>query len=193
MGTNTGNERRVVDSIKNGDKKAAKELYDTYSGYLTGIVARYVADDDLLKDVLQESFVKIFSSIDTFEYKGEGSLKAWLAKIVVNESLRQIVENKKNQAIEISDVIEDNPEYDPELVEEDDVDKIPIDVLKEMICNLPDGYRIVFNLYVIEGRSHKEISSMLGIKENSSASQLHRAKAILSEQIAIYLNKKFKN
>ena len=65
MGTNTGNERRVVDSIKNGDKKAAKELYDTYSGYLTGIVARYVADDDLLKDVLQESFVKIFDCIGT--------------------------------------------------------------------------------------------------------------------------------
>lgn len=170
---------------------AAKELYDTYSGYLAGIVARYVTDDELLKDVLQESFMKIFSSIGTFEYKGDGSLKAWMAKIVVNESLKQITENSKSQVIEMPDAMEDKPECDlEEEIDEDDVDKIPIGVLMEMIRDLPDGYRMVFNLYVFEGKSHKEISAMLGIKENSSASQFHRAKAILAERIADYLNKK---
>ncbi len=190
MGKNIGNERRISDSVKHGDKVAAKELYDTYSGYLTGVVARYVTDDELLKDVLQESFIKIFSSIGTFEYKGDGSLKAWMTKIVVNESLKQIAENSKSQAIEIPEAIEDNRECDLEEIDEDDVDKVPIGVLMEMIRDLPDGYRMVFNLYVFEGKSHKEISAKLGIKENSSASQFHRAKAMLAEQIADYLNKK---
>ena len=190
MRTNIGNERRVADLIKKGDRMAAKELYEAYSGCLTGIVARYVTDDDMLKDVLQESFVKIFSSIGAFEYKGEGSLKAWMVKIAINESLKHVVERKKNQTIEISEILEDRSEYDSELIEEEDVDKIPIDVLMEMIRKLPDGYRMVFNLFVFEGKSHKEISAMLGIKENSSASQFHRAKAMLAEQIGMYLNKK---
>lgn len=141
-------------------------------------------DDEDIKDVLQESFLKIFSSQSSFMYQGEGSLKAWMNRIVVNESLKWLKKNSRLETTALSDNEIDIPDEEP------DTEGVPTDVIYQMIRSLPDGYRTVFNLFVIEERSHREIAEILGIKESSSASQLHRAKAMLAEKITQFRKRK---
>ena len=88
-------EQELINRIVGGDIAAMKELYGCYSGYLTAVCARYISNKDDVKDILQESFIKIFRSIENFEYKGKGSLNAWTTRIVVNESLRAIKKKEK--------------------------------------------------------------------------------------------------
>lgn len=178
-------EATLLEQIKHGDKKAMKELYCHYSGYLNAVCSRYIACDEDVRDVLQESFIKIFSSIDKFCYKGDGSLKAWMSKIAVNESLTLLNKKEKLAIVQyesdIPDTIDDNDDD-----EGPDTGDIPVRAIQAMIRKLPTGYRTVFNLYVFEGKSHKEIAEMLNLKESSSASQLHRAKALLAKMIQEY-------
>ena len=178
-------ETTLLEQIRHGDKKAMKELYCHYSGYLNAVCSRYIACDEDVRDVLQESFIKIFSSIDKFCYKGDGSLKAWMSKIAVNESLTLLNKKEKLAIVQyesdIPDTIDDN-DYD----EGPNTGDIPVRAIQAMIRKLPTGYRTVFNLYVFEGKSHKEIAEMLNLKESSSASQLHRAKALLAKMIQEY-------
>ena len=176
-------EQILIHKLKDGDREAMKNLYGLYSGYLTAVCSRYIPDYDSLKDILQDSFVKIFMSIDRFEYRGEGSLKAWIRKIAVNEALKFLKRSSKDNTVS-TDSIPDIPDNQEE--EDLKTEDIPESVIQEMIIKLPDGYRTIFNLYVFEEMSHKEIASMLGIKENSSASQLHRAKAMLAKWINEY-------
>lgn len=177
-------EQKLLTGLRNRDRTAMKELYGFYSGYLNGICSRYIADRDAAKDVLQDSFVNIFSSIDNFRFRGEGSLKAWMRKIVVNQALKYLRKSSKNDLFMDTGSLPDIPEETPD--EDMDMNDIPASAIQEMIRRLPDGYRTIFNLYVFEDKSHKEIASMLGIKENSSASQLHRAKAMLARWIKEY-------
>lgn len=178
-------EIKLLEQIRLGDKKAMKELYCHYSGYLNAVCSRYIACDEDVRDVLQESFIKIFGSIDKFSYKGDGSLKAWMSKIAVNESLTLLNKKEKLAIVQyesdIPDTIDDNDDD-----EGPDTGNIPVRAIQAMIRKLPTGYRTVFNLYVFEGKSHKEIAEMLNLKENSSASQLHRAKALLAKMIQEY-------
>lgn len=178
-------ETTLLEQIRHGDKKAMKELYCHYSGYLNAVCSRYIACDEDVRDVLQESFIKIFSSIDKFCYKGDGSLKAWMSKIAVNESLTLLNKKEKLAIVQyesdIPDTIDDNDDD-----EGPDTGDIPVRAIQAMIRKLPIGYRTVFNLYVFEGKSHKEIAEMLNLKESSSASQLHRAKALLAKMIQEY-------
>ena len=149
-----------------------------YAGALTAVASRYLADKDQVKDVLQDAFIRIFDRFGSFRYRGEGSLRAWMSRIVANGALQVLRrEDRLLPAREIPDTI---PDEDPE------VDNVPLDVLQDMISRLPDGYRTVFNLFVFEQMKHKEIASLLGIKENSSASQLLRAKALLAKEIKEY-------
>lgn len=144
------------------------------------VCSRYMANDDDAKDVLQDALIKIFTKAENFEYRGKGALLAWSKRIVVLEAL-DFLRRKKTIPL----IYEDNI---PELEDDDnlEVEDIPQDVLFRMLQNLPEGYRIVFNLYVLEDKTHKEIGEMLGIKEKSSASQLSRAKKILRQQIDLY-------
>ena len=125
------------------------------------------------------SFIKVFTQIKGFEFRGEGSLKAWIGRIVANNS----IDNVKRNARYI--VVDDFP--DMEDCDEEDMEKIPQDVLIKLINELPDGYRLVLNLFVFEQKSHKEIARLLGIKENSSASQYARAKQLLAKKMRIYI------
>lgn len=158
-----------------------KALYDRYAGFLTAVCSRYIENKEDVKDLMQDSFIRIFSSIGSFEYRGEGSLKAWMSRIVINNTLKYIRDNIQKGMISIDEDIPDVP--DEEIPE---ISEIPPSVIQEMIRRLPEGYRTVFNLFVFEGKSHKEIAMLLGIKENSSASQLHRAKALLAGWIREY-------
>lgn len=174
----------LIKKVLDGDAAAMKYLYDCHMGCLTAVVSRYIPDDDDLKDVLQEAFVKVFTSMRSFQYRGKGSLRAWMTKIAVNEALDFLHSRKATEAMEMAE-IDDCCEEEP--LDEPDVGNVPIEAVYEMIRHLPPGYRSVFNLYVFEGKSHKEIAEMLGIKENTSASQYHRAKALLATNIKEYL------
>ena len=180
----TDKEQHIIKLFRRGDTSAMDVLYAEYADYLTSVCARYIPDDDELKDVLQESFIKIFSKIGEFNYRGNGSLRAWITRIVINESLI-LIRKKKNSPIinlekEPPDVQDDEPE----------IGNLSQEVLTNMIRQLPDGYRTVFNLFVIEGKSHKEIAKILNIKADSSASQFHKAKKQLAKMIKNYRLKK---
>lgn len=175
------NEQILVSRLSQKEEAAWKELFEAYSGSLAYVCSRYIIDRDQVNDVLQNSFIKMFRSIHSFEYRGNGSLKAWMTRIAVNESLQHI---KQNSDFKIVNDETDIP--DVEIEEEPDLDEISQQEIMEMIRTLPDGYRTVFNLFVFEEKSHKEIAEILGIAENSSASQFHRAKLMLARKIKEY-------
>ena len=156
-----------------------RQFYERYADYLTAVCSRYIPEKADAKDVLQESFVKMFGALDSFEYRGEGSLKAWSSRIVVNTALKSL---RKSGRLRYMEALPDLPEES-----EPEVDRVPVPVLQQFIQALPDGYRTVFNLFVFEKKSHREIAALLGIKEDSSASQFFRARALLARKIKQYL------
>ncbi len=174
-------EQILVRRLLEKEEAAWKELFGAYSGKLSYVCSRYIIEKEDVHDVLQNSFIKMFRSIDSFQYRGNGSLKAWITRIVINESLSHL---KKNSHINTDTDLDAIPDFPGD--DEPDLDSISKESLMEMIRSLPDGYRTVFNLYVFEEKSHKEIAAMLGIGENSSASQFHRAKAILVQKVNEY-------
>lgn len=174
-------EERWLRKALDGDNTATEWIYRKHVRYLSALCSRYITEDEDIKDVLQESFIKIFTSLDSFKYRGEGSLKAWMTKITLNETLK-FVRNNSRLPIDSTDDKDMNI-TDGDSMETED---IPTDVLYQFIRELPDGYRTVFNLYVIDDKGHKEIAQLLGIKENTSASQLHKAKSMLAQKIKHY-------
>lgn len=171
-------EERLVCDIKNGDRAAMRRLYDLYSGYIMAIVMRYVPDKDDVPDVVQEAFIKIFTSIGQYEYRGEGTLKMWLSRVTANEALGFL---RRKGNITFTDNIPDEP-----IDDEPDISQITNEALTEMIASLPEGYRVVLNLYVFGQMSHKEIADELGITPSTSASQYYHAKKMLADKIKEY-------
>ena len=145
------------------------------------ICLRYLSDSDAASDAMQDTFVKILTRIDSFEFRSEGSLKAWIGKIAAHEALMHL----KRQQLVFTDQLPDVSE-EPE---EPDVGQVPLEVLQRMIGELPPGYRAVFNLSVFEQQSHHEIARQLNISEGTSASQLLRAKRQLARKIKEYIKK----
>ena len=168
---------QIVERIRQKDQRAMSQLYQMYIEELTSVCYRYIPNADDAKDVLQNSFVKIFTSIPTLEYQGEKQFKSWMIRIVANEAL-MFLRNKKKLLFVEQDQLADK-------IEEDDADteRISPDELHQLICELPDGYRTVLNLYVFENYSHRQIAELLGIKESTSASQLFYAKQWLARRI----------
>jgi len=173
-------EQILVSRLLQKEETAWKELFEAYSGSLAYVCSRYIIDRDQVNDVLQNSFIRMFRSIESFEYRGKGSLRAWITRIAFNESLKHIKQNADFKIMTDEADIPDTETEDP------DLDESSQEEIMEMIRTLPDGYRTVFNLFVFEERSHKEIAEILGIAENSSASQFHRAKSMLARKIKEY-------
>lgn len=179
-------EQELAERCKQGDKLAYKELYERYAGQMLGVCMRYLGNDkDTAEDLLHDGFLKLFNSFDKFTWRGTGSLRAWMERIFINVALQYL---RKNDVINRSSPLDSVPEIYEE-PNPSDIDTIPQDVLMQFIKELPTGYRTVFNLYVFEEKSHKEIADMLGINEKSSASQLTRAKAALAMKIKNWLKK----
>jgi len=176
-------EQILVDRLLQKEETAWKEFFEAYSGGFSSVCSRYIIDRDDVNDVLQNSFIQMFRSITSFEYRKNGSLKAWATKIVVNESLKHIKKNIDFKLVSAN--FEISNEHDDE---DPNFEEISQQTIMVMIRALPEGYRTVFNLYVFEKKSHKEIGEILRIAENSSASQFHRAKAILVKKIKEYKN-----
>ena len=174
-------EQRLTKRLQEGDKTAARDFYSLYADTLAGICMRYIADEEDLKDVLQNAFAHIFKHIAEFEYRGTGSLLAWAKRVVVNESLKYLRTKVHFEELQENYDIVDESEGD-DLSFSD----IPPDIIHQMLSRLPIGYRTVLNLYVLEGKSHQEIASLLGIRKDTSASQLHKAKRMLAKMIRKY-------
>lgn len=175
-------EEEIALKCADADPYARKQLYEIYGGQLLAICLRYVGDRDTAQDVFHDGIIKIFQSIGQFKYLGDGSLKAWLSKVIVNEALGYL--RKKNLQMQQETLLEQLP--DTQIDDDGDVNEIPNRELMRMIRELPDGYRAVFNLYVFEEKSHKEIASILGISEHTSSSQYYRAKTLLMKKIKEY-------
>lgn len=162
-------DNQIVDSVIQGNREAMQELYSLTVRYLYAICHRYIVNDEDTRDVLQETYIKVFKSIKDFSAKHDTSVLSWMTRIAVNESLMHLRRKQRTTFIEVVETI-------PEREEELEVSRFSPDELHNAIRLLPTGYRIVLNLYVFEEKSHREIAQMLGIKESSSASQLNRAK-----------------
>ncbi len=172
-------EQELLEALRRKEPASARAFYDRYAGYLTAVALRYVPDRSAVMDILQDAFLKMFDAVDRFEYRGEGSLKSWASRIVVNGALQSLRKQGRLQYVE--DL--------PDMAEEEvvPVQEVSPAVLQRMIQELPDGYRTVFNLFVFEQKSHREIATLLGIKEDSSASQYFRARALLARKIKAYI------
>ncbi|HQQ99038.1 MAG TPA: RNA polymerase sigma factor [Cyclobacteriaceae bacterium] len=165
-------ETELVERCKRGDRTGQRLLYDKYIVPMTRLCYRYIGDSEATKDILADAFMNIFDRIHQFQYRGEGSLTAWIHRIVVNQALMWLRSNKSLVLrLEDQDVVVSTPETPISSLQAED--------LYNLICQLPTGYRTVFNLYAIEGYSHEEIATRLGITESASRSQLTRARQYL--------------
>lgn len=173
-------EQQLLNAIRGGEREAKRRLYERFAGRTMAIALRYVANQEDACDVVQDSFVKILTSLDHFNYRGEGSLKAWVTSIVVHQAVDYV---KRHERFQTTDLLPDESEEE----EEPDVGRVPPDVLWRLISQLPLGYRMVLNLYVFEQLSHKEIARLLGIAPGTSTSQYARAKKELAKRINNYL------
>ena len=164
--------QEIIDLCRNGDSNAQFQLYKLYYKPMYNVSLRIVNNETDAEDIMQESFLKAFKKIDT--YKGEVSFGAWLKKIVINRSL-DYLKKRKVKFEEISQKTTEVADYQMEIK---DVD---LNTIKNAIQDLPDGYRLVLSLYLIEGYDHEEISQILGISNSNSRTQYLRAKNKLRE------------
>ena len=178
-------EQRLVEQLRNGDNGAMEAFYSQYAPYLKGVCLRYVPDKEAAKDVFQNALVRMITHTAEFRYRGQGSLQGWATRIVVNEALRYLRDNKRHELTAWDGDITELPEEDDPPIRD-----IPPEVIHQMVRQLPTGYRTVFNLYVIEEKSHEEIASLLGISTGTSTSQLHRARRLLAGMIEQYNDEK---
>jgi RNA polymerase sigma-70 factor (ECF subfamily) len=159
-----------------GDQRAQQKLFEMYAPKMMGVCLRYMKDQAQAEDVLQDGFVKVFTKLE--KYTGNGSLEGWVRRIMVNTALDELRKTNKFKAnISMDDVdykVESDADLLSSLIEED---------LLKLIQEMPDGYKTVFNMFAIEGFSHREIGEKLGISENTSKSQYSRAKAYLRTKI----------
>lgn len=166
----------LVEECVKGNARAQRMLFDKFAKKMLGVCLRYAKDMEQAEDVLQDGFVKVFFKLRDF--KNEGSLEGWIRRIMVNTALDQIRKNGKLLGdTSIDDVgykIENNDMIFENLVAED---------LMKLVQAMPDGYKVVFNMFAIEGYSHSEIADTLGISENTSKSQYSRARAYLRERL----------
>ena len=170
----------LIYRCKQNERKAQEELYRLYSPKLFGVCLKYSDNYQQAEDNLQDGFVTIFEKIGQFQDKG--SFEGWMKRILINTSLQKHRQQKVYGITNEEDLPEDEVEVE--------TDNISVDFLLQCVQELPDRYRLVFNLYVLDGYSHKEISDLLSITEGTSKSNLARARTSLKEKIELVQNSK---
>jgi RNA polymerase sigma-70 factor (ECF subfamily) len=171
-------EDQLVRGCIDKNEAAQKAVFDLYAGKMLGVCMRYARNNADAEDMLQDAFIKVFDKIKQF--KGEGSFEGWIRKIVVNTALKKYSlirydkEISGHEGVDVDQYFLTEPGAYAHLSEKE---------LLQLINKLPDGYRFVFNMYVIEGYSHDEIAKMLGIQSGTSRSQLAKARMMLQKQI----------
>jgi RNA polymerase sigma factor (sigma-70 family) len=170
------NEEQLIKGCLRRDRIAQKYLYDTFSPKMYPLCCRYVKDPADAEDILVTAFTHILERIG--QYRGEGSFEGWIKRTVINEALNFL---RRNKNMYMTTTLE---EVDYELASPHDHDRLAEEDLLRMIGELPPGYRAIFNMYAIDGYSHKEIAGQLHISENTSKSQLSRARVYLQKLLA---------
>lgn len=161
-------EKKLIQACIKEDKSAQKALYDLFSAKMYFVCLRYARHEAEAQDILQDAFIKVFDKLDSFRFNG--SFEGWVRRIMVNTALNYCRKSTyKYENIGIED-------YQDKVVNSKAISRLSEQELLSIIQQLPDGYRMVFNLYIIEGYSHKEIAEMLSISENTSRSQLAKAR-----------------
>ena len=177
--SNTGmqmEDKELVRACLAGKASMQAALYKRFAGKMYGICLRYAGTTGEAEDILQQGFIKVFLNLSKFK---EGSLAGWIRKIIVNEAI-DYFRKRRSLLVEFRDQISENhPDESAEVLE-----NLEAEVLLNLIKQLPEGCRMVFNLYAVEGFSHAEIGNMLNISEGNSRSQFHRARQLLKEKIA---------
>lgn len=175
--------REIVDGCIRGKRKFQKQLFEMYYGKMMAICYRYAKDTDEAQDMVQNGFIKVFKKLDVYNF--EGSLEGWIRRIMVNTAIDQIRKNKRDPfLIEDEERIQNIEEEAPYAAHEDEYfTKLKAETAIKAISNLSPAYRMVFNMYVIEGFTHKEIAEYLGISEGTSKSNLAKAKQKLRAQL----------
>lgn len=167
-------EKKLVEQCRKGKTSAQRQLYQQFSAQMFGVCRRYVKTREDAEEVLSNGFVKVFKNLDRF--RGEGALGAWIRSIMVREALNYI-RYQKNIYDEVDE--ERQAEFGMDSTQE----QYNEEHLLQMITELPVGYQTVFNLYAIEGYNHREIGEMLEISENTSKSQLSKARKLLQQKL----------
>lgn len=165
----------LLEGCKKGDRKAQESLYNALASKMMGVCMRYAKDTFEAEDILQMGFVKVFQKVS--EFRSDGSFEGWIRRIMVNTAIETYRKNLRSLNMVNIDEVYDQPQSTF------DMGKLELNDLMKLVQQLSNGYRIVFNMYAIEGYSHKEIAKKLGISEGASKSQLSRARAILKEKI----------
>ncbi len=168
-------EDELIKGCIDGKADCQRMLFEAYAGKMMGVCLRYAGNHHDAEDILQEAFIKIFAHIHQFKF--EGSFEGWLRRITVNTALKAL-QKKKLHFAEINDNTTAGAQ-----VETNAYAALHAEQLLKMLNNLPEGYRIVFNLYVIEGYDHEEIAHLLNIQTSTSRSQLVKARKMLQQQI----------
>jgi RNA polymerase sigma-70 factor (ECF subfamily) len=178
-------EQQIAEGCKAGKTEALKALYESYGSAMMGLLVRYISDRETAGDLLHDGYIHAFQSFDKFTWRGDGSLRAWMSRMFVNQALSYLRSSKQltdNRPIEdLAERIEEPSE--------DDVTGLSEEVLLRFIEELPTGYQTVFNMFAIDGLSHREIGSQLAISEKSSSSQYFRARQLLARKIKEYTKK----
>ncbi|MFD2873590.1 RNA polymerase sigma factor [Mucilaginibacter ximonensis] len=166
----------LITRSKTGERKAQELLYKQFASKMLGVCMRYATDKMEAEDMLQNGFIKMFKKLE--DYRGEGSFEGWLRRIMVHSSIEYY--RKHHKMIQVIDVAEmsDEPSVNPTAMA-----TMSAQDLMGLINQLSPGYKMVFNLYAIEGYSHREIAEIVGITEGASKSQLSRARAILKDLV----------
>ena len=167
---------QLIESCKKGDRVAQKAMYDRLAPRMFPVCIRYTGDRTIAEDILQEGFVTLFTKLDS--YKGDGAFEGWARRIFVTSALMYL---RKKDALKMSEDLEAARGLKTETASQ--IENIGYKELMSLIMSLPTGFRTIFNMYAIEGYSHKEIAESLGISEVTSRSQFSRAKAILQKKI----------
>lgn len=179
------NESQLIAACKKQDRSAQKALYERYAGKMMTVCLRYCRNYETAEDLLHDGFLHVFTQIGS--YAGKGSFEGWLRRIFVNLALENYrKEKQKYRFMEEYSYINADESETPE-DDSLDIENIPREEVFDMIRNLPPGYRKVFNMYIFEEMSHKEIAEVLGINEAASRSQFFRAKNMLRKKISAIL------
>lgn len=176
---------QLIKACKKQESNAQKALYERYAPVMMAVCLRYCREEEAARDLLHDGFLRAFTQIGSYE--GKGSFEGWLRRIFVNLALENFrKEKQKNRFLEEYGYMMDNQAFEDEddILEIADISR---ETILEMIRDLPPGYRTVFNLFIFEELSHKEIAQMLGIKEAASRSQFFRAKTIIKKKIGAIL------
>lgn len=168
----------IIEECLNGNPKAQEQLYNTFSGKMFGVCLQYSGDYEEAQDILQEGFIRVF--LNLYQFHRKGSFEGWIRRIMINSALEKYRDRYYlNRVDDQNDVMEEG-------VDDAVLDNLSAQDLMKMIQELSPKYRMVFNLYAIEGYSHREISALLNISEGTSKSNLSRARAILQEKVKVY-------